>query len=77
MGEAVNGPPDLEIDVTILSIGLDIILLLDMLGEICLLHSHVIIPVHWCAKVKVFDIDAHILCLGRADYAVPQDFGCC
>ena len=73
MGKAVNGPPDLEIDVTILSMELDIILLLDMFSEIRELDSHVLIPVHCCEKVIVFDIDAHVICSGRAEYAVPQD----
>ena len=38
LGEAVNGPPDFEIDISIFGMGLNIVLLLDMHGEIYYFH---------------------------------------
>ena len=36
---------------------------------------HVLVSVKRGAKVKVFDVDTHILRIGRAEDAVSQDFG--
>ena len=75
MGETVNGPPYFEIDVSIFWHGRGYCIVVGHPRGNILFHSHILIPVHWREKVKVFDVYEHILCSGHAENTVPQDFG--
>ena len=61
LGEAVHVPPYFEMDVSTFGMVVEIVFLFDVHRQNCRFHSRIIIPVHWRAKVKVFNIDAHIL----------------
>jgi hypothetical protein len=53
------------------------ILVYDPRGEQGKRNPHVFESVKRGRKVKVFDVQAHILSPRRAEHAVPKEFGCC
>ena len=75
LGEAVDCFADFDVDESFVCMVVEFVLLDDVVGENGDRHFHVLVSFHWCAKIKVFDVQACVSGVGGADGAVPKDFG--
>lgn len=72
MWEAVNRFANFEVDKTVFSMLVKVVLVDGGLWKNGDGHFHVLKSVHWCAEIEVLDVEAHILGIFSADDAVPQ-----
>ena len=70
--EAVNRFAYFEVDKTIFSMFVKVVLIDGCLQKNGDGHFHVLKTVHWCAEIEVLDVETHISGIFSADDAVPQ-----
>ena len=74
LGQSIHCSSNFHIDITIFCFFTKIVLLDNMLLDILQWHSHVFIPVHWCSKIKEFQVRSNAPGIFSADDTIPHYF---
>ena len=72
LGEAIHAFADFGHDVVVVDKGSKVILDHDVGGNVLDGDADVFVLCHWCAKIKIFDVNGHVFCPWRGDHAVEE-----
>ena len=74
--EAPNRASHLEMDESVESVLLHVVLFLRPNGEKRQRHPHIFKIIQFCGEIKNFDVKAHIFCPVRTNHTVPMQLRC-
>ena len=71
LGEAPNCPSHFQVYVSIVHLVCEVVLFGNPWGKQGKRHAHVFVSIEGGQKVEIFDVEAHIFCVGCTENAVP------